>query len=763
VSALVLQWRQPAPPVVTRWRGVDAAMLAAVALRPETPVAAVIGPPGPAGAAGAAGASGAAGPQGLPGVAGQQGPVGPAGATGPAGLQGIAGSQGPTGATGATGAIGPAGATGPVGAAGAAGAQGPIGLTGATGAQGPQGPAGAGTSASLIEVDLGAQPARSGKFVIGGLSGLITGSRVRIEQAIGPYTSKGTLADEYEMDAVTASGAVTAATDITAYWASATLVRGTFKFLYDIASPVLNSLSLSASTVTIGTAANGTIIGATAGSVISAAGLPAGFTVNGAARTWNYDGSGTATVAAATLTETLAGATNSPRASNTPVTVVSGSNALPQQGSLVARWRASTLALADNAKVTSWVDSVNGAAATQATGAAQPTYKAAGFNGKPTVRFPGEATPQVLQVGRPTALVNALDGSSFTAIYIYANAGASTYGMIGGVYQGGGPIFMQANGSRAGYSPGPGPYNVPYTGTGLSILGHVQSLNATNPVDGFFLNGTRFSDGFGNVTSSGGNVSIGGTFDNQANCAFNGDLLEVLYYSGPLTPADMLRVVKYAHDAYGTPGVYPWTGATMNLMHGNSLTAGLGRLQAEFAWPYLAAQTMGLTFGQWSNLATSGISMVGLSNNAATVIDPIPAIVGVKTRLTIFEWYNSASAPTVPYDQMIAYLNARKAANAGIKIAVGDSIDSNSASVNSVGYATWHGWRTSYNNALASVFAPADVRVALSADANIGVDGAANVANAFWQADLIHTTCNAASGTGHAKTAALFAPALAGI
>jgi lysophospholipase L1-like esterase len=192
MTALVLQWRYPDPPVVTRWRGVDAAMLAAVAREPEAPIAGVIGPPGL---------------------------QGPTGATGPAGPQGIQGQAGVAGVPGATGPVGPVGPAGPQGVAG------------------PQGPAGSGGSAlNLVEVDLGNVPARSGKFSLTGLSGLTVGSRVRIEQAVGPYTGKGSLADEYEMDAVSASGVVASASEISALWTSPGVVRGNFKFLYDVAA-----------------------------------------------------------------------------------------------------------------------------------------------------------------------------------------------------------------------------------------------------------------------------------------------------------------------------------------------------------------------------------------------------------------------------------------------------------------------------------------------------------------------------------------------
>lgn len=45
---LVLRWRVPPPPIVTRWRG-PAGMADAVRRDPATPIAAIVGPVGPAG------------------------------------------------------------------------------------------------------------------------------------------------------------------------------------------------------------------------------------------------------------------------------------------------------------------------------------------------------------------------------------------------------------------------------------------------------------------------------------------------------------------------------------------------------------------------------------------------------------------------------------------------------------------------------------------------------------------------------------------
>lgn len=210
MTALVLRWRQPDPPVVTQWRGVDAAMLASVARDPLIAIAAVIGPPG------------LAGPAGVAGPAGPVGATGPEGATGPAGPAGVQGPIGPTGAQGPQGSVGPAGP---------AGATGPMG---ATGPQGPAGPSDPAASLTIAEVDLGPVGRRSGKFVIGSLTGLTVGRAVAIWQALGPYTGKGTLADEAEMDAVEVAASCTSATQITAFWRSRTRVRGNHRFSYQI-------------------------------------------------------------------------------------------------------------------------------------------------------------------------------------------------------------------------------------------------------------------------------------------------------------------------------------------------------------------------------------------------------------------------------------------------------------------------------------------------------------------------------------------------
>lgn len=106
------------------------------------------------------------------------------------------------------------------------------------GPRGPAGSAGAGGFALLTtEVNLRAAPtcARSGKFQIAG-AGMTPGKPVYIQQAAGPYTGKGTRADEAEMDNIEIKAYVLDATHIQAYWSSRTRIRGNFKFNYAVSA-----------------------------------------------------------------------------------------------------------------------------------------------------------------------------------------------------------------------------------------------------------------------------------------------------------------------------------------------------------------------------------------------------------------------------------------------------------------------------------------------------------------------------------------------
>lgn len=88
------------------------------------------------------------------------------------------------------------------------------------------------TFTALVQ-DLGAAR-RSGMFDITGLSGLTTDKVVAIVQTAAQVASKGNARDEFEMDAVVATGYVVSATTIRVYWfaANGSVIVGDVAFGY---------------------------------------------------------------------------------------------------------------------------------------------------------------------------------------------------------------------------------------------------------------------------------------------------------------------------------------------------------------------------------------------------------------------------------------------------------------------------------------------------------------------------------------------------
>ncbi len=97
----------------------------------------------------------------------------------------------------------------------------------------PAGGGGGGLTFTTVEIDLGSKARNSGTFTIAG-AGMTAGKPVLIQQAVGPYTGKGDLADETEMDQVTVTAIVTSSTVITGYWRASGPMLGNIKLDYAI-------------------------------------------------------------------------------------------------------------------------------------------------------------------------------------------------------------------------------------------------------------------------------------------------------------------------------------------------------------------------------------------------------------------------------------------------------------------------------------------------------------------------------------------------
>jgi len=185
---------------------------------------------------------GADGLDGVDGMDGLDGRDGTDGADGDNGLNGKDGKDGKDGSDGSDGFDGLNGKDGLNGSNGLNGNNGIDGIDGVDGLQGLKGDkgdaGGGGLTLTTVEISLGTPPLGrlAGKFQITGLSGLTVAKPVLIHQANGPYTGKGTLADEAEMDQLTVTGKVISASAIQCYWNSFKKVRGNFKFDYAVSA-----------------------------------------------------------------------------------------------------------------------------------------------------------------------------------------------------------------------------------------------------------------------------------------------------------------------------------------------------------------------------------------------------------------------------------------------------------------------------------------------------------------------------------------------
>jgi len=109
---------------------------------------------------------------------------------------------------------------------GAEGPEGPPGPPGPPGPTGPQGPAGSSGSATTVEVNLGAAALWTGRFTITDAAITAT-SKVLVWQAPGPYTGKGTRADEAEMQPVNVTATSPATGSASVMWETPPMITQT--------------------------------------------------------------------------------------------------------------------------------------------------------------------------------------------------------------------------------------------------------------------------------------------------------------------------------------------------------------------------------------------------------------------------------------------------------------------------------------------------------------------------------------------------------
>lgn len=431
----------------------------------------------------------------------------------------------------------------------------------------------------------------------------------------------------------------------------------------------------------------------------------------------------------------------------------SPSEPLPHADRLVAHWDASAIPpQTDNTALTSWTDSINGFVASQATSANRPVYRATAMNGRPCVQSSGSQWLSATAAG--SALLTTMNTRTFSVLIVYQNIAVRTNGCLFGCTAGGNSLFYLANGARQGrYNNSPTGFSVPIENTGFTTLGGTstidQSGGAGSGLERIFVNGGCVASNTAPCPAPSASTDFGifagrgtGTFPSQ------GQIADILVWDVALTPAEMLQAERFVREKYGQP--LPWEGQPSFLVcHGDSQTAGVGGGNSENGYPYQVAATLGLKYGQWTQLGIGGINITDMTTRALFEVDPISAVTGIPTALSIFEWFNQRNNANSIVNT-VAYLNARRAA--GItKIVFGTSLDCTNTQDNITNRANYNAYFDISGNRAGIM----DGYVAIHLDPNIGVEGSCPNASPWgdYFSDGIHCT-----PLGYSVLAGLFAP-----
>jgi hypothetical protein len=403
----------------------------------------------------------------------------------------------------------------------------------------------------------------------------------------------------------------------------------------------------------------------------------------------------------------------------------SGPTQLPLQTNLVAHFDQASGVATSGSNVTSWTDTINGIVAGTAVGSVPPTLTTSDsiFNGERSIRCNNGGG---LSIATPGALKTAIDSTVYTVAIVFHTHGVTTGSGAGALLAanaGGVAIFgYSADGSTVFFGTET-PTQVNYTGAAFSTMGSVAQVltgSSSGTWQAFFINGTSYTTAATTVPATGGNALT--ICDNAGNTAAGvGDIADILVWNTALTPAQYLQFEKWARNRYSQ--ALPWAGLpAINVFYGDSQTAGVGASTVANQAQFIAAQSLGLTFGQFEALAipgaTSNFEPSSMNSEAPLLVDPLPAAFGVPINLVGFEWVNEnnfGASGTTAFSDAVTYLTARKAVP-GIRTVWGDSLSLAADPV--ANRASYDGlWASAIPSTVVDSFMP------LSSDTHIGVNG----------------------------------------
>jgi hypothetical protein len=414
----------------------------------------------------------------------------------------------------------------------------------------------------------------------------------------------------------------------------------------------------------------------------------------------------------------------------------SGPPTIPFASNLVAHFDAATPALSNGATVSSWTDSVNGIVAGTTVGTA-PVYATNRINSLPSIQFGGAGG---LEIASPGALKTVIDSLDYTVFIVFRTLGSSSFGGLFSAANGGASgLWCLADGTNVANFGISGPTTVPYAGQtsfstfGTTAFNTTPTYSSSGKFNSFYINGGAYSSSISTPAGTNSNAFRIGTTVN--NFPANAEIFDILVYDRPLSPAEYMQVEMWARTKYAQ--TYPWASlSAFNVFFGDSITQGINASDVVHQAPYLAAQSLGLGFGQWHNIGVGGIYTQHMDTLATSWIDPLPAAIGKTINLVGFEWYNEdlqggLFAPPVPFNHANTYLANRKAVT-GIKTVWGTSTSNSSDPVAS---------RASYDASFdAAHTTNIDSYMPIHLDAHIGVHGSYATYSSATGGDGVHLT-----------------------
>jgi hypothetical protein len=449
--------------------------------------------------------------------------------------------------------------------------------------------------------------------------------------------------------------------------------------------------------------------------------------------------------------------------------------ALPLPGNVLVDFNPDTLALSDGALVTSMTDSAgtisNGSITATAPSGNAFTYKTGIANGHSVLR--ATTSSRYLSLGHPTVLSsNLATPSAWSVMVVFRNSQTTgNYSILlgdvinqvsgSGITLGAGPNGAMANsGTARSYSSGDPASNI-------HTMVYSGDAGASTTSSGRrYLDGTMYTAFVPmKIDTNADPLYIGNSADSTgagigSARGMLGDIVRVIFWNTALSAPQVWQADAWARTTYGkalaTAGRSFFT-----VWDGDSQTQGVGAT-GDTSMPVLTMNSLGVAQGGFANVGKSGATVQSGTNSgnndidsAARDVDGFHAVTGLPIVLVHGEWYNqgqgggvtSTGASTANMNR--TYYALRKAADPTVRIVCWTSLSSYNHD------DTGAGTRTGFNSSLVSNPGSCSDVVDVSANANIGANGAAGTtaAASTYFADGIHL-----NSTGTPIHAALMAP-----